>query len=239
MVETALFPLTLSEATVRKSGVTLVGPVDLEIGPIGTTVVIGPNGAGKSTLLRLMHGLDRAAKGRVDWNVPMKDAQNRQGFVFQTPILMRRSVVDCIAYPLLVHGVSRKDAHAQALDWADRVGLADHAARPARTLSGGERQKMALARALIRNPDILFLDEPCASLDGSATREIEGILKSARTANTRMVMATHDMGQAKRLADDVLFIYRGKVHEHSTAEAFFKAPQTPEAQAFLRGDILE
>ena len=239
MVTQSILPLRLTQASVRRNGSVLVGPVDLELTPEGFTIVIGPNGAGKTTLLRMMHGMERLAGGEVSWQVPEVEARVRQAFVFQTPVMMRRSVLENVAYPLLLHGTPRKAALAEAADWLDRIGLAKAADRQAPVLSGGERQKLALARALIRKPEILFLDEPCASLDGRAMREIEAILMDAYRSGTRIVMSTHDMGQARRLASDVLFIHRGRVHEAGPAASFFNEAGTPEARAFLQGDIVE
>ena len=235
----SILPLRLEAATVRRGGNRLVGPVDLEIAAEGVTIVIGPNGSGKTSLLRLMHGLERAAEGRVRWAVPEPEARTRQAYVFQNPILMRRHVLGNIAYPLLVHGVHRAEARRRAADWAVKVGLGEALERQASSLSGGERQKLALARALIRQPDILFLDEPCANLDGRATREIEAILVAARDAGTRIVMATHDMGQARRLATEVFFLLQGQVHEAASGHGSLGRLATPEARAFLKGDIVE
>ncbi len=235
----SILPLRLTAAEVRRRRKRLVGPVDLEIGAHGTTIVIGPNGAGKTSLLRLMHGLERAAAGRVAWAVPDAEARTRQAYVFQTPILMRRSVGENIGYPLRVHGVGRADARRQAAEWAEKVGLGSTLKRSASSLSGGERQKLALARALIRRPQILFLDEPSANLDGRATREIETILAAARADGTRIVMATHDMGQARRMATDVLFLLRGRLHEAAAGPDAPDKLATPEARAFLNGDIVE
>lgn len=234
-----ILPLTLTGATVQRRGKRLIGPVDLTIGTTGTTILMGPNGSGKTTLLRLMHGLERAREGSVAWAVPEAQTRAHQAYVFQSPIMMRRSVVDSIAYPLLTHGTPKAQSRKQAEDWAARVGLGEAAGRMATVLSGGEKQKLALARALIRQPQILFLDEPCANLDGRATREIEAILSEARAAGVRIVMSTHDMGQARRLADDILFLRAGRIHEATAAPAFFTDPQTPEARAFLNGDIVE
>ncbi len=234
-----LLPLRLEGAVAQVRGRVLVGPVDLTITRTGVTIVMGPNGSGKTTLLRLMHGLQRLSAGTIRWNVPDDVARERQAYVFQAPIMMRRSVLDNIAYPLILHGVARREARARAADWAERVGLGAALQRGAPVLSGGEKQKLALARALIRRPEILFLDEPCANLDGRAMREIEAILLDARAAGTRIVMATHDMGQARRLASEVVFLYGGKVHESAEAGAFFEAPGTPEAEAFINGEIVE
>lgn len=234
-----LFPLEARRAMVRRRGKVLVGPVDLTLGPHGVTVVIGPNGAGKTSLLKMLHGIARLSAGDVRWACGREEAQQRQAFVFQTPVMLRRSVIENLAYPLRLQKVSKAEAQARARDWAGRVGLGDALSRPATVLSGGERQKLAIARALIRKPDLLFLDEPCASLDGRAMREIEEILRRAAEDGTRIVMSTHDMGQARRLASEVVFILHGKVHEFTDAPSFFDAAQTARARAFLNGDIVD
>jgi len=236
---TSILPMTLSGAKARVQGKQILGPVDLTLGVSGVTMLIGPNGAGKTTLLRLIHGLQRQSAGAQDWAVPVEDARAAQAFIFQHPTLMRRSVLDNIAYPLRLRGVSRKQARAQADHWAGRCGVGDHLDQPASSLSGGERQKLALARALIRAPEMLILDEPTAHLDGRSTREVEAILLDAVARDTRLLMATHDMGQARRLGTEVVFLHNGTVVETGPASEFFKAPQTKETNAFLNGDILE
>lgn len=234
-----MFPLVAKGAQVRRRGKVLVGPVDLTLGGQGTSIVIGPNGAGKTTLLKMLHGIVRMNGGSLDWACPLEEAQKRQAFVFQTPVMMRRTVIDNIAYPLRLTGTGRREARTRAADWAARVGLGRILQRQATMLSGGERQKLALARALVREPDVLFLDEPCAALDGRATREIEEILAHAAGSGTRLIMSTHNMGQARRLADEVIFVLGGRIHEFSPAEDFFAGPQTPQGRAFLNGDIVE
>jgi tungstate transport system ATP-binding protein len=159
--------------------------------------------------------------------------------VFQRPVMLRRTVEENLIYPLRIRGVSSADARDRAHDWAGRVGLEGMMTRTAPSLSGGEQQKLALARALITDPKVVFLDEPCASLDGRAMREIEDILAAASADGTRLIMSTHDMGQARRLADDVVFLLHGKVHERTDAANFFLTPRTPQGRAFLRGDIVE
>ena len=232
-----LFPLKVRAASTRRHGKTLVGPVDLELEGHGACVVIGPNGSGKTTLLRLLHGIARLHEGSISWACDMQTARNAQAFVFQRPVMLRRSVQDNIAYPLTLRKEAKVAARAQA--WANRVGLGDVLSRSAPVLSGGEQQKLALARALIVKPKLVFLDEPCASLDGRATREIEAILTEAQADGTDLILATHDMGQARRLASHVVFMLSGRVHEAGPAASFFEAPQTPEARAFLKGDIVE
>ncbi len=231
-------PIQLKGATVQRKGKVIVGPIDLSVEGRGITMVIGPNGAGKTSILRMLHGLDALSEGSLHWQGGAKRVRKKQGYVFQTPVLLRRNVLENLVYPLKLRGMARVKATKHAMDALAHVGLNTFAQHAARTLSGGERQKLALARALIMEPELLLLDEPCASLDGNATKAIEAILISARKTGTRILMTTHDMGQARRLADDVLFIVKGKIHEAGTAETFFAAPETPEARAFLNGDIL-
>lgn len=235
----SILPLKLTAATAHMRGKRLVGPIDFTLGSGGMTLVIGPNGAGKTTLLRLMHGLQRCSGGTLIWAVPDAEAQQSQTFVFQAPIMMRRRVIDSLAYPLRLRGMAKRAARGRAQECAQRFGLEDLLSSWAPMLSGGEKQKLSLARALIVEPEVLFLDEPCANLDGSATREIEAILLAAKAAGTRIVMSTHDMGQAKRLADDMIFMHKGLLHETGVSAEFFATPLTPEARAFIKGDIVE
>lgn len=232
---TVMFPLTLDQVVVRRQGKTVVGPIDLVLNTSGVTIIIGPNGSGKTTLLRVMHGIERTNGGRVTW---AQDDPAKHAFVFQTPIVMRRTVTENLAYPLQLLKRPKGEIAAAVDHWLTRIGLARSHNSPATRLSGGERQKLAIARALIRKPDVLFLDEPCANLDGHATREIEALLHEVSGAGTRLVMATHGMGQARRLADDLVFVLDGKIHETGPADRLFAGPATKELSAFLRGDIV-
>lgn len=236
---TELFPLKARGAATMRQGKRLIGPIDLDLDGEGTCVVLGPNGAGKTTLLRLLHGIARLHEGEINWGREENAARNAQAFVFQRPVMLRRSVLDNITYALVMRGVPRKQARAEAYDWAGRLGLSAFLDRPAPVLSVGEQQKLALARALICKPQLVFLDEPTASLDGRATREIEAILRGIQQDGTKLVMSTHDLGQARRLAAKVVFMLHGRVHEVGPASAFFEQPKTTEAQAFLKGDIVE
>ncbi|MEO0328940.1 MAG: ATP-binding cassette domain-containing protein [Pseudomonadota bacterium] len=236
---TSVLPLRLNNVSVTKHGKTLVGPIDLELGMTGITVILGPNGSGKTTLLRLIHGLERPRHGEVVWNVPTSEARQRQAFVFQTPIMLRRSALENVAYPLHLQNMAKDAANLSALRALESVDLENSKHINAGYLSGGEKQKLAIARALAIKPDILFLDEPTASLDSSSMREIETIIKSAVASGIRIVMTTHDIGQGKRLADDVCFLFKGVLHEQSSAKSFFEAPKTKEAQFFLAGEIVE
>lgn len=232
---TQMLPLTLTDVIVRRRGKRIIGPVThrLEQGP--PTIVIGPNGSGKTTLLRVMHGIERISTGQVNWT---HDAPDQQAFVFQSPIVLRRTVAENLAYPLRLAGVDKAEIVSRVTTWLARIGLDAFANTAATRLSGGERQKLAIARALIRTPQVLFLDEPCANLDGHTTREIEALLSETAAAGTRLIMATHNMGQARRLAGDVIFMLNGKIHESGAANYIMNTPQTSELKAFLQGDIV-
>lgn len=234
-----LFPLQVEQAQTSRRGKILVGPISITFEAQGTTVIVGPNGAGKTSFLKLLNGAARLTGGTVEWSCSEEDARKQQAFVFQKPVMLRRSVLANLIYPLRVRGMSRVYAEGKAREWANRVGLGDMLDRQAPALSGGEQQKLAIARALIGDPALVFLDEPSAALDGVSTREIEAILGTARKRGTRLILATHDMGQARRMADEVLFLHKGRLHEHGLAADFFARPETAEAQAFLRGDIVE
>lgn len=148
MVST-LFPLSVKGALTRRRGKVLVGPIDLNLDGQGTCVILGPNGSGKTTLLRMLHGIARLHDGTITWACDTKTARNAQAFVFQQPVMLRRSVADNLAYPLQMRGMARGEAAGMARDWAARAGLTDMLDRSATVLSGGEKQKVALARALI------------------------------------------------------------------------------------------
>jgi tungstate transport system ATP-binding protein len=234
----SILPLTLEAVELRRGGRRILGPISLTLASKGMTILLGPNGSGKTSLLRVMHGLERIRRGRIVWQGDTRTVRARQAFVFQSPIVMRRSVLDSIAYPLMLDGVANSEARARARKQAVQVGLEGLLELQSGVLSGGEKQKMALARALIRDPEVLFLDEPCANLDGRSIAEIEAILLTAREHGTRIIMSTHNVGQARRLADDVLFLFDGRLHETGQNEAFFNSPKTPEAKAHINGDLI-
>lgn len=229
----------LTDVCVTRQGKAILGPITLALGGSGFTIVLGPNGAGKTTLLKVLHGVERLSSGKVAWSVGDRAARQEQAYVFQRPIMLRRSVRQNLAYPLQLLGMPKTEIAAKVADWAARIGLEAVIDHPAPRLSGGEKQKLALGRALIRAPKVLFLDEPCANLDGRSTREIETVLRDAHANGTRIVMTTHDLGQARRLASDVVFVLNGKLHEQGAAPEVFEGPATPEARAFFQGDIVE
>ena len=200
---------------------------------------MGPHGSGNPPSLRLRHARERARTGPVTWAAETAMARRRQAIGFQTPVMMRRSVLDNIADPLCLQKIPKSDARDRARAWAQSVHLERRLELDAQLLSGGERQKLAIARALIVDPQVLFLDEPTTNLDGKSMREIETIVKDVAQNGTRIVMTTHDTGQARRLAHEVIFLNRGKICEHRASREFFAAPNSIEAQSYLQGDIVE
>jgi tungstate transport system ATP-binding protein len=231
-------PLTLDDVSFRAGAVTILDHVSLSIGPGLPTLIVGPNGAGKSSLLRICMGLARPTSGTVTWGGRKDSRPLRRAFLFQRPVMLRRSAAANVAYGLRQAGYPRSLRRRRVEELLDRVGLFDHADRAARSLSCGEQQKLALARALARDPELLFLDEPTANLDPAATRSVEEIVLGASNSGIKVVMASHDLGQVKRLAGEVLFLVRGGLREWAPATAFFDNPSTPEAAAFVRGDLI-
>ena len=238
MTSGSLLPLVLDGVGFDAGDRTIIERVDLTLDAGPRTMVLGPNGAGKSVLLRLCHGLLAPSRGAVRWANPERTGEpRRQAMVFQRPVLLRRSVLGNLTFALAVAGVSRASREAIAREAMERVGLAGFADRPARVLSGGEQQRLALARAWMLEPEVLFLDEPTASLDPGATNQIEAIVQSIHASGTKIVMVTHNLGQAQRIGDEVLFIDRGRIAERAAIADFFRNPATAEADAFLKGEL--
>jgi tungstate transport system ATP-binding protein len=215
--------LGLTEGAVR-----ILADVDLKLGA-GRTALLGPNGAGKSTLLRLMHGLLKPSAGSVFWPQPLT-----QAMVFQRPVMLRATVQANIEYGLSLRGVPAGERQRKAHEALARVGLPELAQRQARKLSGGEQQRVALARAWALEPEVLFLDEPTASLDPASSREVERIIGEIAGGGTKIVMTTHNLGQAKRSADEVVYLEDGRLLEQTPADEFFRQPRTSAARDFIR-----
>ncbi len=232
-----ILPLSLQGAGYAVGGKRLLSDISIRIPAGRRLIVLGANGAGKSLFLRLCHGLIEPSAGRRIWASGEARAE-AQAMVFQRPVLLRRSVAANLDYPLALKGLGRADRARTVSATLDRFGLTAMADQPARLLSGGEQQRLALARAWAMRPQVLFLDEPSSSLDPSATRIIEEMVGQFSIDGITIVMSTHDLGQARRLAEDVAFLHRGRLIEHRAAPEFFAGPWAPEARAFLAGDLI-
>lgn len=215
-------------------GHTLLKPTNLRLAGCQRTLVMGPNGAGKSLLMRLAHGLLTPTSGTVRW----QGQPPAQAMVFQRPVLLRRTALDNLTYVLAIQKIARHNRKAQAMSALEKFGLAHLAKRPARVLSGGEQQRLALARAWLLHPQVLFLDEPTSALDPAAIKAVEDAVLEFHHSGTRIVMTTHDLHQARRLANDVLFLHNGELLEHTPVNDFFTAPISNEAGAFIRGELI-
>jgi len=233
----APLPIVCTGAAVAHGGTQVLAGVDLTVRAGDCIFVLGPNGAGKSTLLRLLHGLVPPAAGRVEWSGSPRP-QPGQAMVFQRAVLLRRSAAANLRYALRLAGIAGRAADERIAQALHAVGLAHLAYRSARVLSGGEQQRLALARAWALRPAVLFLDEPTASLDPKATRAVEDIVRGIHAQGTTIVMSTHNLAQARRMARDIVFLAEGRVVERSPADVFFATPRTSEAAAFLEGERL-
>jgi tungstate transport system ATP-binding protein len=235
---TSCLPIVFRNASVRVGDLTILDRISLSLESGAPTVLVGPNGSGKTTLIRAGMGLSLPTSGSITWGGRAHSPGKRQAMVFQRPVMLRRTVAANVGYALAAAGMSPRKHPARIADLLRRVGLEDLADRPARRLSGGEQQRLALARALARDPEILFLDEPTASLDPAATKAVEDIVGSIAASGIKIVTTTHDLGQAHRISSEIVFLLRGRLVEHAPAERFFASPATPEAAAFLRGDLV-
>jgi tungstate transport system ATP-binding protein len=233
-----MLPLQLDGVCFAAGGRTIIDRVSLEIGAGPRTIILGPNGAGKSVLMRLCHGLLRPSAGAVIWRGAANGARPRgQAMVFQRPVMLRRSALANIIYGLKLAGIAPGERVLRARDVLEVVGLLHVAERPARVLSGGEQQRLALARAWALNPEVLFLDEPTANLDPGAARDIESIIAAIHASGTKIIMTTHNLGQARRLGDEILFLHAGRLAERAPVAQFFRQPASPEAASFIKGEL--
>ena len=235
-----VLPLELRRLSLETAGRRLIDSVDLKVEEPGITVVLGPNGAGKSLLLRLVHGLVAPTEGTILWGGrPMDDEiRRRQAMVFQKPVLLRRTSAANITYALGLRGIARSERNSRAQQALELAGLERHAFIPARVLSGGEQQRLCLARALSLDPEVLLLDEPTASLDPASTLAIDRLLIGAKRRGIKVMVVTHDVGQARRLAQDVIFLHHGRLIEHQPAGRFFEHPESDTARAFMAGGLV-
>lgn len=231
----SILPLTVRSLSYSVGATEVVRDVSFDIERGSRNIVLGANGAGKSVLLRLLHGLLPPSGGEIKWS--RSDAKFKQAMVFQRPVMLRRTALENIEFALHIAGRS-SDVSSAASKALESVGLSHLADRPARLCSGGEQQRIALARAWALAPEVLFLDEPTASLDPTATKAIEEVISAINKTGTTIIMTTHDIGQAKRIADRVLFLHRGRLVEDASAANFFSAPTSPEAAAFIKGELL-
>ena len=235
----SIFPLELTGLRYQIANKTLINNISFTLYAGPRTVILGPNGAGKSLLLRLCHGLVQPSSGSLHWHgARSRKPADFQAMVFQRPVMLRRSAQENVEYALALKGVDRVKRKHLTNEVLKKTGLANFAKRPARVMSVGEQQKLALARAWVLKPQVLFLDEPTASLDPGSTYAFEEIIAEIHAAGTKIIMTTHNMAQAKRLADDILFIHQGQLLEKSSADLFFSVPKNSLAQSFIRGELL-
>ena len=231
-------PIALEDVRYGVPGVMILDGISLTFTPGAPTVLIGPNGSGKTTLIRLAMGLIEPTSGRVTWGGIANASPQLRAVVFQRPVMLRRSADANIEYALASAGIARSEWRTRTGELLKLVGLAGLGARPARRLSGGEQQRLALARALARDPEILFLDEPTASLDPAATKAVEDVIRAVIARGIKVVLSTHDLGEARRLAGEIVLLHRGRVVEATPAEQFFAEPKTQQARQFVAGELL-
>jgi tungstate transport system ATP-binding protein len=236
MAERAILPLVARGVSITLGSHAALSAVDVEIAAGHRAVVLGANGAGKSVLLRVLHGLLAPDAGEISW-AGSRTRPREQAMVFQRPVMLRRSALANVEYALAMHGVDGEERRARAREALERVGLAHLAGRAARVLSGGEQQRVALARAWAIVPRVVFLDEPTASLDPAAATEVERVIGRIHADSAAIVLTTHNLGFARRTADEIYFLHAGRLTERTPADVFFRSPRSPEAAAFLEGEL--
>ena len=232
-----LTPIQFVDLSVVLGQKIILDKINCKIKSNSITAVLGPNGAGKSIFLQTINGLVSIQSGRLTFNSMQNNQEIReqQAMVFQTPVLLRRTVMANMQF---VSNLRNKKSSQLLKNLLDKVGLEGSEEKPARLLSGGEKQRLSMARALIVNPNLLLLDEPTANLDPYSLNLIEDLVLEENSIGKTVIFTTHDMSQAKRLATDVIFLNKGKVLEQTVSKTFFKKPKTFEAQKYINGEIL-
>ncbi len=237
--EPDFLPLQVTSLRFEAAGKPLLSDVSFSLDVGGPTCVVGPNGAGKSLLLRLCHGLLAPSGGSIRWAGGTFEQQRRvQAMVFQRPVLLRRSVRANIEHALSARQLSRSERMKRTDSVLEKTGLLELAERDARVLSGGEQQRLALARAWALRPRMLFLDEPTAHLDLAATASVEAIIRDIDSEGVRILMVSHDLGQVRRMSGDVLFLHNGHLIAHTDTRSFLDAPESELTSAFVEGRLL-
>jgi len=231
-----LFPIRLENVSFDLGGRRVIHALNATIAAKQRTVVLGANGAGKSITLKLLHGMLVPTAGVIRWG-DRTIAPAEQAMVLQKPVLLRASVLANVIYALDVAGVARSAQRDRALDALRQAGVAQLSMRPARLLSGGEQQRVALARAWALAPRVLFLDEPTSSLDPHSSREVEHMIGEIANSGTKVILVTHHLGQARRLADEILFLDSGRITEQTPADEFFNAARSPQARDYLKDEL--
>lgn len=229
-------PIVIENLAFRPGGTPVLDGLSVTIAEPGVTAIVGPNGAGKSVTLRLLDGLLAPDGGTIRFGAGT-GREVRRAFVFQKPALLRANVIENVALALAPARLSRAERLERAGMALERVGLAGRARDAARRLSGGEQQRLALARALATEPELLLLDEPTASLDPGATEAIERLVEGLAAGGVKVILVSHHLGQVARLARDVVVLSRGRVVEHGPARRVLTEPRAPEARAYLTGEL--
>jgi tungstate transport system ATP-binding protein len=232
----AIFPLEARGLHVRLGNHDALRGMDLVLDGTRRVAILGANGAGKSVLLRTLHGLIAPTRGAITWDGSSQRPRS-QAMVFQRPVMLRRTARENIEYALAVNGVAEAAIAPCALRVLAAVGLSELGARQARVLSGGEQQRLALARAWALEPKLLYLDEPTASLDPAAAAEVERVMREIHRGGTAVVFTTHNLGFARRLSEEIVFLHEGRITERTPTERFFAAPASREAADFLSGEL--
>tara|TARA_B100000767_G_scaffold128093_1_gene121945 strand:+ start:1860 stop:2585 length:726 start_codon:yes stop_codon:yes gene_type:complete len=231
-----MFPIVVKNLSLEINKKILLNNLTCELTAHGITVIMGPNGAGKSLFVRCLHGLTKLTNGGILYgNLPVGAAtRGRQSMVFQSPKLLRRSVIENLRF---VANLNKKN-NQNLLELLKKTELSLLKDQHVSTLSGGEKQRLSLARALVSNPEILFLDEATSSLDPRSVSIIEDLMEEIKLKNVKIILITHDVNQAKRIADDIIFMNNGEIRETRLANDFFADPHSQEAKAFLKGDLI-
>ena len=226
--------LTVKNLNLNIGNKSLLKNLSFEILKKKITVIMGPNGSGKSLCLKLIAGLLKPTSGSVIFNY-----KPLIGYVPQNVVFLRRNVYQNLTYSLKINSLSKNIIQRRVLEIIDICNISHLFEISARKLSVGQQQLIAILRALIMKPKLLLLDEPCSNLDPYFTKIIEDILKQAKKDGMKIILVTHDLNQAKRLSDDIIFIHEGNIYEHTQRKEFFIKPLSQQAKDYIEGRLIK
>jgi len=231
-------PLSMKQVSYSTRGAALIHDFNLEINTPGISMILGHNGAGKSLLLKLLHGVISPSSGHIYWNNQTPSIhQYWRTFLLQRPTFFNQSIESNIEFVLRIAGIDKSEHKQRCTQALETCGLSHLSQRNTTSLSGGELQKASLARAWVLKPSVILLDEPTVALDPPSVISFENIIQQFEKSGTKIIMTTHDLAQAKRLAKEIVFIDKGEMIEQSEASSFFVGPASSQAQSFISGKL--
>jgi tungstate transport system ATP-binding protein len=228
-------PLSVNKVSLIINEKKLLKEISFNVKKNNILSIVGPNGSGKTSLLKALHGIYKLSSGSISWgDCSINEIKKMQAMIFQNPLLLKRSVKDNITYVLKIRNNTKSEILNKTNEALNLCNINELQNQQAHTLSGGEKQKLAIARAWVLDPNILFLDEPTLNLDPPSVYEIEELIINMHAKNTFVIFSSHDLRQVRKLSKEIVFLYDGKLIEKTKSKKFFESAESDLAKSFLQ-----